>query len=107
MNENSTASTLGRHEKYDRLIAAAKSLQPIATAVAHPCDETSLKGAVAAGEAGLIKPILVGPKDKSAAVAKQCTLNLGNIEIVDVPHSQAAAAKDVELVRTGKTDVLM
>jgi len=63
MNENSTASTLRRHEKYDRLIAAAKKLEPIATAVAHPCDETSLKGAVEAGEAGLIKPILVGPKD--------------------------------------------
>ena len=59
MNENSTASTLRRHEKYDRLIAAAKKLKPIATAVAHPCDETSLKGALEAGEAGLIKPILV------------------------------------------------
>jgi phosphate acetyltransferase len=107
MNENSTASTLRRHEKYDRLIAAAKSLQPIATAVAHPCDETSLRGAVEAGEAGLIKPILVGPKDKIAAVAKQYSLNLGNIEIVDVPHSQAAAEKAVELVRTGKADLLM
>ena len=52
MNENSTASTLRRHEKYDRLIAAAKKLKPIATAVAHPCDETSLKGALEAGEAG-------------------------------------------------------
>jgi len=49
MNENSTASTLRRHEKYDRLIAAAKKLEPIATAVAHPCDETSLKGALEAG----------------------------------------------------------
>ena len=107
MNENSTASTLRRHEKYDRLIAAAKSLQPIATAVAHPCDETSLRGAVEAGEAGLIKPILVGPKDKIAAVAKEFSLDLGGIEIVDVPHSQAAAEKAVELVRTGKADLLM
>jgi phosphate acetyltransferase len=107
MNENSTASTLGRHEKYDRLIAAAKSLQPIATAVAHPCDETSLKGAVEAGEAGLIKPILVGPKSKIAAVAKEFSLDLGKIEIVDVPHSQAAAEKAVELVRIGKADLLM
>ena len=107
MNENSTASTLRRHEKYDHLIAAAKSLQPIATAVAHPCDETSLRGAVEAGEAGLIKPILVGPKDKIAAAAKQYSLNLGNIEIVDVPDSQAAAEKAVELVRTGKADLLM
>src|SRR4029078_11240880 len=107
MNENSTASTLRRHEKYDRLIAAAKKLEPIATAVAHPCDETSLKGAVEAGEAGLIKPILVGPKDKIAAVAKEFSLDLGGIELRDVPPSQAAAEKAVELVRTGKADLLM
>ena len=107
MNENSTASTLRRHEKYDRLIAAAKGLQPIATAVAHPCDETSLKGAIEAGEAGLIKPILVGPKSKIASVAKEFSIGLGNIEIVDVPHSQAAAEKAVELVRTGKAGLLM
>ena len=107
MNENSTASTLRRHEKYDRLIAAAKKLSPIATAVAHPCDETSLKGAVEAGEAGLIKPILVGPKAKIEAVAKEHSLDLGGIDIVDVPHSQAAAEKAVELVRTGKADLLM
>src|SRR4029077_7425584 len=107
MNENSAASTLRRHEKYDRLIAAAKNLQPIATAVAHPCDETSLKGAIEAGEAGLIKPILIGPKSKIAAVAKEFSLDLGGIEIVDVPHSQAAAANAVELVRTGRADLLM
>src|SRR6476619_7945276 len=107
MNENSTASTSRRHEKYDRLIAAAKKLQPIATAVAHPCDETSLKGAIEAGEAGLIKPILVGPKRKIAEVAQQFSLNLRSVEIVDVPHSQAAAEKAVELVRTGKADLLM
>src|SRR4029079_9011428 len=107
MNENSATSALRRHEKYDRLIAAAKELQPIATAVAHPCDETSLKGAVEAGEAGLIKPILVGPKSRIDAIAKQFSINLGDIEIVDVPHSQAAAAKAVELVRTGKAELLM
>jgi phosphate acetyltransferase len=110
MNENATASTLRRHEKYDRLIAAAKGakgMQAVATAVAHPCDETSLRGAVEAGEAGLIKPILVGPKSKIAAVAKEFSLDLGNIEIVDVPHSQAAAEKAVELIRTGKADLLM
>jgi phosphate acetyltransferase len=107
MNENSTASTLRRHEKYDRLITAAKKLQPIATAVAHPCDETSLKGALEAGEAGLIRPILIGPKGKIESVAKEFSLKLARIEIVDVPHSQAAAEKAVELVRTGNAELLM
>jgi phosphate acetyltransferase len=107
MNENSTAPTLRRHEKYERLIAAAKKLHPIATAVAHPCDETSLKGALEAGEGGLIKPILVGPVKKIEGVAKQFSLNLGGVDIVDVPHSHAAAEKAVELVRTGKAELLM
>ena len=66
-----------QHEKYERLIAAAKALPPLATAVAYPCDETSLKGAVEAAEAGLIKPILVGPKEKISDVAQTFSLDLG------------------------------
>ena len=81
-----------QHEKYERLIAAAKALPPLATAVAHPCDETSLKGALEAAEAGLIKPILVGPKDKIISVARAFSLDLSGIEIIDVPHSQTAAS---------------
>ena len=84
-----------------------RSSRPLATAVAYPCDETSLKGALEAGEEGLIKPILVGPKDKIKSVAEAFSLDLGGIEIIDVPHSQAAAEKAVELVRAGKAELLM
>jgi phosphate acetyltransferase len=101
------ATPVRKHEKYERLIAAAKALPPLATAVAHPCDETSLKGALEATEEGLIRPILVGPKDKISKVAKSFSLDLGKAEIIDVPHSQAAAEKAVELVRTGKAELLM
>ena len=107
MTDKTKTSQPPQREKYDRLIAAAKKLQPLATAIAHPCDETSLKGAIEAAEAGLIKPILVGPKAKIAAVAKEHSLDLDKIEIVDAPHSNAAAEKAVELVRTGKADLLM
>jgi phosphate acetyltransferase len=96
-----------QHEKYDRLIARAKEMAPLSTAVAHPCDETSLRGAVEAAEVGLIKPILVGPQDKIKSLAKAFSLDLGGIEIVDAPHSRAAAEKAVELVRTGKAELLM
>jgi phosphate acetyltransferase len=96
-----------QHEKYDRLIAAAKQKPPIATAVVHPCDETSLKGALEAAEAGLIKPILVGPKEKIESVAKSFALALDGVKIIDVPHSHGAAAKAVELIRSGKAELLM
>jgi phosphate acetyltransferase len=106
MNESSSAEPR-RHEKYDRLIAAAKEKGALTVAVAHPCDETSLKGAVEAAETGLVKPILVGPKAKIESAAKAASLDLGAIEIVDAPHSHAAAEKAVELVRAGKAELLM
>lgn len=96
-----------KHQKYERLIAAAQALEPLPTAVAHPCDETSLRGAVEAAEAGLIIPTLIGPKDKIAAVAKAHDLDIAAFELIDVPHSQAAAEKAVEIVRAGRAELLM
>ena len=95
------------HEKYKRLIDAAKALQPVTTAVVHPCDESSLSGAVDAAKLGLIRPILVGPKAKIQAVAAKLKLDIAGYEIVDAPHSHGAAAKAVELVRAGKAEALM
>src|SRR6185437_10335519 len=100
-------SELHRHEKYERLIATAQRVEPLRTAVAHPCDEDSLRGALEAAEAGLIIPILVGPKDRMLAVASKLGLTLDKFEIVEVPHSQAAAEKAVEIVRTGHAELLM
>ena len=95
------------HEKYRRLIDAAKATQPVPTAVAHPCDESSLSGAVDAAKLGLIRPILVGPKARIDALAKSLKLDIAGFELVDAPHSHAAAAKAVELVRAGKAEALM
>jgi phosphate acetyltransferase len=79
----------------------------VTAAVAHPCDEASLTGAMEAAEAGLIVPILVGPKSKIESVAAKCGIDLKGVEIVDVAHSQEAAAKAVEIVRSGRAEVLM
>jgi phosphate acetyltransferase len=95
------------HEKYQRLIDAAKAVEPVPTAVAHPCDQSSLSGAVDAAKLGLIRPILVGPKTKIDALAKSLRLDIAGYELVDTPHSHAAAAKAVELVRAGKAEALM
>jgi phosphate acetyltransferase len=95
------------HAKYDRLIAEARKVEAIPTAVAHPCDESSLKGALEAAAAGMICPILVGPERKIRAVAEQYGLDLAGFKVVDVPHSHAAAEKAVELIRAGKAELLM
>jgi phosphate acetyltransferase len=101
------APDLREHKKYERLIAATEGLQPLVTAVAHPCDEPSLRGALDAAEAELIVPILVGPKERIQSIARQLAVDLKGVEVVDVPHSEAAADKAVELVRTGRAELLM
>jgi phosphate acetyltransferase len=93
--------------KYDRLITRAKSVGSARTVVVHPCDEFSLRGAVEAAELGIINPILVGPADKITKVAREHRLNIENFEVVNVPYSDAAAAKGVELVREGVGELLM
>jgi phosphate acetyltransferase len=95
------------HEKYQRLIDYCKALPPTPTAVAHPCDESSLRGAVDAASMGLIAPILVGPRARIEAVAKQCGLDIAGLPIVDTEHSVASAEKSVALVREGKAEALM
>jgi phosphate acetyltransferase len=77
------------------------------TAVAHPCDQSSLEGAINAAEMGLIRPILIGPAAKIAGVAQEFQLDIAPYECVDVPHSHAAAAKGVEMVRAGRAEALM
>jgi phosphate acetyltransferase len=107
MHDEPEAAPLRRHAKYDRLIDAAREIRAVPTAVAHPCDESSLKGALDAAAAGMIQPILVGPEGRIRGVAEKFGIDLGAAEIVDVPHSHAAAAKAVELVRTGRAQLLM
>ena len=93
--------------KYEALLAQCKGLHPIPTAVAHPCEETALEGAVEAADRGLITPILVGPIAKMRAVAREHDIDLSRFDLVDVPHSHAAADKAVELVRQGRAELLM
>jgi phosphate acetyltransferase len=93
--------------KYDRLIAAAKGVPPVPTVVVHPCDETSLRGAVDSAKAGIIRPILVGPARKIQETAKNHDLDISGFEIVDVAHSEDAAARSVELIHAARGEMLM
>ena len=93
--------------KYEQVLVRCRTLEPIPTAVAHPCESTALAAALEAGAKGLIIPILVGPAAKIEDVAKRSGLTIGQTRIVDAPHSHAAAAKAVALVREGQAELLM
>ena len=93
--------------KFDDLLKRCKGLEPIPTAVAHPCEASALAGAMEAADEGLIKAILVGPPAKIRAVAKEAKVKLGDVEIVETAHSHEAAAQAVQLVREGRAELLM
>lgn len=93
--------------QYARLIAATESCAPIRTAVVHPCDSLSLVGALDGAQRDMILPVLFGPRAKIEAAAKDAGRSLGGVEIIDAPHSHAAAAAAVAYVRAGKADALM
>ncbi len=95
------------HTKYQRLIDYCKSIPPTPTAVAHPCDASSLEGAMAAARLGLIVPILVGPASRIRKTAEASGIDISGAEIVDAAHSAAAAVRAVELVLEGRAEALM
>jgi phosphate acetyltransferase len=96
-----------RHEKYERLIAAAHEVPAIPTVVAYPCDETSLTGALEAAGEKIIEPILVGPRQRILDCAARAKLDVSRCEIVDAPDAPAAAGRAVELVREGRAELVM
>jgi phosphotransacetylase len=93
--------------KYEALLERCRGFEPIPTAVAHPCEESALAGALEAADKGLIIPILVGPKARIEETARKAGVSLGKTQVIDTPHSHASAGKAVELVREGRAELLM
>ena len=93
--------------RHEALLAQGAGLQPARCAVVHPCDDGSLQGAMDAARQGLIVPVLIGPKDKIQQLAQAHHIDLIGAELLDVPHSHAAAEKAAELAAQGQVDMLM
>ncbi len=89
------------------LLARAKGLPPLRTAVVHPCDPPSLTAALTAADRGLIEPILIGPENKLRSIAEEAGLDLSAVRTIATPHSHASAARAVELVRAAEADAVM
>ena len=98
---------LNRHERLRALLARAAGQAPIPVAVVHPCSDNAIGAAVEAARAGLIEPILVGPRAKILAAAAAAKVDIGGCRLVDTPHSHAAADRAVALVRDGEAAMLM
>jgi len=94
-------------ERLKALVAVAARLPRLRTAVIHPVDELSLAGALAARDAGLIDPLLVGPIVRVRAAARAAGLDISGCELFNTEHSNASAQQSVALARGGEVLALM
>ena len=94
-------------DKYSVLLERCSRLAPVPTAVAHPCDVSSLTGALDAASLGLIVPLLIGPEARIRAVAEEANRPLDGITVIDAAHSHDSAARAVLAVRAGEAELLM
>jgi len=93
--------------RFRALLALGSGIPAERCAVVHPCDAESLRGAVDAAAHGLIVPVLIGPEARLRSVAEEAAIDLTGMEIIDTPHSHAAAQKAVELATQGNAGMLM
>ncbi len=93
--------------RFRDLLALGQNLEPVRCAVVHPCDESSLSGAMDAARYGLIVPVLMGPEARIRSVAEKAGIDLQGAEIVSQSHSHAAAEAAAELAATGRVEMLM
>ncbi|MEO1017366.1 MAG: bifunctional enoyl-CoA hydratase/phosphate acetyltransferase [Pseudomonadota bacterium] len=96
-----------RRNHFARSIELTRAIPAIRTAVAHPCAASALEAVVDAAEEEIITPILVGPRHKIERIAAEHELDICGFELIDAPHSHAAAEQAVSLVRAGRADLLM
>ncbi len=96
-----------RHDGLRPFLTAAQGGRPLATAVVHPCDADSLLGALKAAEAGLIDPILIGPRGKIHSVAESVGADVSDVRVIDVEHSHAAAERAVAMALAGEAAAVM
>ncbi len=90
-----------------RLMAVRKDLPRVRCAIVHPCDPGSAEGAHRAAKAGLIDPVLIGPRHKIEQALSAAGVATDAMPIIPTEHSHAAAAKAVAMGRAGEVAALM
>jgi phosphate acetyltransferase len=99
--------TLRRQDRYEAFVKRARDLPALRAAIVHPCSAEAILGAVEVQREGLLDPVLIGPEEKIRAAAEHAQVSLEGIPIEPAAHSQAAAARAVELAAAGKVSVLV
>jgi phosphate acetyltransferase len=101
------ANGTSHHRLFERLVDECGRREKFPVAVCWPCSEVSFAGAVEAANAGIIHPLLVGPELELRKIAGLLGFDLTSCDLIDAGSEEDAAAKAVELCRSGRAAGLM
>ncbi|MDD3021395.1 MAG: bifunctional enoyl-CoA hydratase/phosphate acetyltransferase [Alphaproteobacteria bacterium] len=92
---------------FQKAIESCKVLPSLRTAVVHPVRPSDIEVAHEAFEKNLILPVLVGPKDRIEAAAKEAKIDISKWEIVEAEHSHDAASRAAHMAASFEVEALM
>jgi phosphate butyryltransferase len=98
---------LHHHDRFAQLMARARGLAPARCAVIWPMDEPALSAALEAQQAGLIEPVLVGPREAIEALARTHGLDLGHTRWHACGDRASSVLAAMQLAQQGKVEALM
>lgn len=94
-------------KSFDEILVKVKSQETKKVAVAVAQDKPVLEAVRDAKKNGIADAILVGNKEEIEAIAKEIEMDVSQFEIVHEADMKKASLKAVELVSTGKADMVM
>ncbi|MDO4534677.1 MAG: phosphate butyryltransferase [Clostridium perfringens] len=94
-------------KNFDELFTKVKGISKKRVSVAVAQDEPVLEAIKEVVHEGLVEAILVGNKEEILEIAKKIKMDLTGVEIIDEKDTKKAALKAVEIVSTGKADMVM
>ncbi len=96
-----------RHRHYETLLRMVQEIPAVTTAVVCPEETHSLAGAIAGWEHGLIRPILIGDRQRIENAAVELGVDLSGLEVRETASDAQAAGLAVKLANEGTVQVIM
>lgn len=94
-------------KNFEELLSKAKANGPKKISVACAQDDDVLKAIKAAYEQGIVNGYLVGDEAEIRKIAAEINLDLSGFEVINIVDMAEASLKAVELVSSGKAEIVM
>ena len=94
-------------KSFDEIVKKVKEQEMKKIAVAVAQDEPVLEAVKAAKSQGIADAILVGDKEEIVSIALKIGMNPDDFEIINEPDINKAALKAIEVVSSGRADMVM